>query len=390
MKIAIVKLSALGDIVHAMVALQFIKEQHPDAQIDWVVEQRFADVLKHQPDIDNVLTVDIKALKTNKIGILAEIKRLRRYASKHYDLVIDAQGLLKSSITARLLGNNVSGFDSNSIREQAASWLYSVKVAVPYDANTLDRNTTVLTQPLNISINREKVLAKKPFLFFKDEDERINLYLHRNIKNIVLVIGSTWESRNYPIEKFVKIAEALKQNCLIVWGNDSERKKAEWMCDQTEYVQIMPKLDLNSLKALIAKADLVIGNDTGPTHMAWGLNRPSITIFGPTPVSRVYQTPINKTIKSASEVNPFKLNKQDFSICEIDEQELIAMAETLLAEKSLSDQANIQSSTEHSLVKDVDNSLLDDIANSLINIDMDDFFLLSGEIFGLPYTNLET
>lgn len=385
MKIAIVKLSALGDIVHAMVALQFIKAQHPNAQIDWVVERRFAEVLNHQPDIDNVLTVDLKTLKTNKTGILKEIKRLRRYAAKHYDLVIDAQGLLKSSITARLLGKHVSGFDANSIREQAASWFYSVKVAIPYDANTIDRNTTVLTQPLNISISREQILDKKPFLFFKDEDERINLYLHRNLKNIVLVIGSTWESRNYPVEKFVKIADALQQNCLIIWGNEEERKKAEWMCDQSEWVQIMPKLDLNSLKALIARADLVIGNDTGPTHMAWALNRPSITIFGPTPVSRVYQTNINKTVKSASIVNPHKLNKQDFSIRDIDEQEIIDLAKNLLAaEQEKTAIINTeQTGSQDYPIREINNQELDEIAKSLINIDTDDFFLIGGDIFGL-------
>jgi heptosyltransferase-1 len=148
--------------------------------------------------------------------------------------------------------------------------------------------------------------------------------------NIVLVISSTWESRNYPAEKFINVAEALQQNCLVVWGNAAEKQKAEQMASQSAFIQVMPKLDLNSLKALIAHADLLIGNDTGPTHIAWGLNRPSITIFGPTPVSRVYQTAINKVIKSASEVNPYKLNKQDFSIKDIDEQEIITMARALL------------------------------------------------------------
>ncbi|PPD49844.1 MAG: lipopolysaccharide heptosyltransferase I [Methylobacter sp.] len=373
MKIAIVKLSALGDIVHAMVALQFIKAHHPDAQIDWIVEHRFAELLNHQPDIDNVLTVDIKALKSDKTGILREIKRLRRYAANHYDLVIDAQGLLKSTITARLLGKHVAGFDADSIRERAASWFYTVKVSSPYNANTIDRNATVLTQPLGIHISHEEILNKKPFLFFQNPDERINLYWHRNIKNIVLVIGSTWESRNYPIEKYVKIADALQQNCLIVWGNEEERKKAEWMCDQSDYVQIMPKLDLNSLKALIARADLVIGNDTGPTHMAWGLNRPSITIFGPTPVSRVYQTDINKTIKSPSKVNPHKLNKQDFSIRDIDEQEIIDMAKTLLADQTEAlALANAQKSANP--VREINDNELDDIANSLEDIDLLDLF----------------
>jgi heptosyltransferase-1 len=376
MKIAIVKLSALGDIVHAMVALQFIKAHQPDAQIDWIVEHRFAEILQYQPDLDNVLTVNLKALKNDKTSLLREIKRLRRYAAKHYDLVIDAQGLLKSSITARLLGSRVSGFDADSAREKFASWLYNVKVAIPYDANTIDRNATVLTQPLGIEISREQILAKKPFLFFKDQDERLELYLHKNLKNVVLVIGSTWESRNYPIEKYVKIADALKQNCLIVWGTDQERKNAEWMCDQSDNVQIMPKLDLNSLKALIAHADLVIGNDSGPTHMAWGLNRPSITIFGPTPISRVYQTDINKVVKSSSAVNPHKLDKQDFSIRDINPQEIITIAQDLLAHlPPASTQSRAAIIGKQALpIRDINDKDLDDIANSLENIDSDDFF----------------
>ena len=116
----------------------------------------------------------------------------------------------------------------------------------------------------------------------------------------------------------------------MIWGSPEEQAKAEWMAQQTKTIKVLPRLDLNSVKALIAKADLLIGNDTGPTHMAWGLNVPSITLFGPTPVSRVYQTDINKVLKSPSIVNPFKLNKQDFSIQEIAEQDVIQLAELLL------------------------------------------------------------
>jgi heptosyltransferase-1 len=148
-------------------------------------------------------------------------------------------------------------------------------------------------------------------------------------KNIVLIIGSSWDSKNYPADKFVKIASALQQNCLAVWGSEQEREKADWMSTQSGNIQVMPRLDLNSLKALIARADLLIGNDTGPTHMAWALNRPSITIFGPTPVRMAYQTGINKVVKSASIVNPYKLNRQDYSIKDIDENEIIELAKTL-------------------------------------------------------------
>jgi heptosyltransferase I len=329
-KIAIVKLSALGDIVHAMVALQFIKAYSPGIQIDWVVEEGFAEVLKNNPDIDSSLTVNLKSLKTNKAGIFQQIKNVRNYALNNYDLVIDAQGLIKSAITARILGKRIAGFDADSIREKAAAWFYDIKVACAYNTNTIDRNALVLSRPLGINITTEQILNKKPFLFFNDEDPQIYDFLSKDRKNIVLVIGSTWDSRNYPADKFVKIAQGLQQNCLVVWGNDQERKKADWMSMHSDTIKVMPKLDLNNLKALIAHADLLIGNDTGPTHMAWALNKPSITLFGPTPVSRVYQTPINKVVKSASIVNPHKLNKQDYSIKDIDENEIIELAKTLL------------------------------------------------------------
>lgn len=331
MKIAIVKLSALGDIVHAMVALQFIKANSPEIQIDWIVEERFAEVLNNNSDIDNVLTVNLKALKTNKAGIFPQLKKIRSYASNNYDLVIDAQGLIKSAVTAKIIGKRIAGFDADSIREKAASWFYDVKVACAYDANTIDRNALILSSPLGINISTEQILNKKPFLFFSNEDPQIYDFLAKDRLNIVLVIGSTWDSRNYPAARFVKIAEALQQNCLVIWGSEQEKAVAEWMATQSGLIKVMPELDLNSLKALIAQADLLIGNDTGPTHMAWGLNRPSITLFGPTPVSRVYQTDINKAVKSASIVNPYKLNKQDYSIKDIDEREIIEQAKFLLA-----------------------------------------------------------
>ncbi|MFI3187023.1 MAG: lipopolysaccharide heptosyltransferase I [Methylococcaceae bacterium] len=331
MKIAIVKLSALGDIVHAMVALQFLKAYSTEIQIDWIVEQRFAEVLQNNPDIDNLLTVNLKALKTSKAGIFAQLKKILKFADNNYDLVIDAQGLIKSAVVAKLVGKRIAGFDADSAREKAASWFYDVTVSCAYDANTIDRNALILSRPLGINITTEQILGKKPFLFFNHEDPQIYDFLLKNRLNIVLVIGSTWDSRNYPAERFVRIANALQQNCLVVWGSEQEKITAEWMATQSGLIKVMPRLDLNSLKALIAKADLLIGNDTGPTHMAWALNRPSITIFGPTPVSRVYQTDINKVVKSASLVNPYKLNKQDYSIKDIDEQVIIEQAKLLLS-----------------------------------------------------------
>ena len=329
MKIAIVKLSAMGDIIHAMSALEFIKKNNPNIEIDWIVESSFVAILEDNPHINNILPVNLKSIKKDKKQIFNQIKLIKQYAKNGYDLVIDAQGLLKSAITAKLLGKKVAGFSKDSIREKVASYFYNIKVDIDYAANTIDRNAKVLSNPLGFEITKEDILNKEPFLFYKDS-KRVDDLLSKEKKNIVFVVGSTWESRNYPKEKFAQIADELKENTIVVWGNEEERQKALWIQEHSSYAKAALKLNLNELKALIAKSDLTIGNDTGPTHMAWGLNRPSITIFGPTPVSRVYITDINKVVKSDSIVNPYKLNKQDFSINSIDAKDIIDIAKSLL------------------------------------------------------------
>ncbi|MGR8931323.1 MAG: glycosyltransferase family 9 protein, partial [Gammaproteobacteria bacterium] len=171
--------------------------------------------------------------------------------------------------------------------------------------------------------------AKQAFLFFQPPQQPLDSYVDKKQAHVLLVIGSTWPSRNYPKEKYLEVVNGLPAKSLISWGNDEERETAAWIA-QHSGATVLPRLSLNDLKAIIANVDLVIGNDTGPTHMAWGLNRPSITLFGPTPISRVYQTDINKVLKSPSAVNPFKLNKNDFSISEIHAEAVIELAKSLL------------------------------------------------------------
>ncbi|MFA7354402.1 MAG: glycosyltransferase family 9 protein, partial [Sulfurimonadaceae bacterium] len=151
MKICIVKLSAIGDIIHAMVTLQFIKKVLPHSRIDWIVEGAFVDVLKNNPHIDNILPINLKSLKKRKSEIFTQYKILKTYSKNNYDIVIDAQGLLKSAIVAKIIGaKTVAGFDKKSIREGIASLFYDKKVSIAYDANTIDRNVAVLCEPLGI------------------------------------------------------------------------------------------------------------------------------------------------------------------------------------------------------------------------------------------------
>ena len=329
LKICIVKLSAMGDIIHAMVALQFIKKELPNSQIDWIVEDGFKGVLENNPHIKNILPVNLKSIKSDKKQIFNQIKLLNQYGKNNYDIVIDAQGLLKSAIVSKIIGGRVvgsfiAGFDKDSIREGIASWFYDKSVFIKYDANTIDRNAKVISEPLGVKVTSNDIVSKQPFLFFSKTD--IKLEAPYNL----FVIGSTWESRNYPKEKFVEIADRLKIKTYIVWGSDDEHQKAIWMEKESEYLEILPRGSLNDLKSVIANCQLLIGNDTGPTHMAWGLNVPSITIFGPTPINRVYITDINRVIKSNSVIDHYKLNKNDFSIKEIKASDIVNIAKELI------------------------------------------------------------
>jgi len=327
MKVAIVKLSAMGDIIHAMVALQYIKQIQPSMQIDWIVEQGFAKVLEGNPYIDNILPVNLKAIKKDKMALFREIKKVKTYAKNNYDLVIDAQGLLKSAIVSKLLGKNRAGFSKDSIREGVASFFYNQTVEIAYEENAIERNIKVLCEPLDLIVSKEQILNKEKFLYLhRTNNLPFEIYIY-----ILFVVGASKENKIYPKEKFLEFAKNLDEKILVIWGNEYEEEVALYLEKEVDLAIACPKLNLDELKRIINGAKLVIGGDTGPTHMAWALNIPSISIFGNTPEYRnTYITPINKVIKSGSVVDSLKLDKNDFSIQEIDAQEIVTMAKELL------------------------------------------------------------
>ena len=329
MKIAIVKLSSLGDIVHTMVVLQFIKKYQPNSEVEWIVEKRFKGILENNPNIDQIHTVNFQSIKRNKSikSLFIELSKIKKFGN--YDLVIDFQGLLKTSIVAKSINSKkIVGFDWSSARESLSAFAYNQRVNISYDKNSIVRYAKLASEALNIKITLDDLNNKEPYLFSRSE------VLIPQTSYIVFVIGSTWPSRNYPKEKFVQIANALKKQCLVVWGSDEEKQKAEWLEGESKYIKAMSKLSLDELKYVISQSNLLIGNDTGPSHMSWALNIPSVILFGPTPVERAYQTDINLTIKSHSKINHWKLNKKDFSIKDISVDDVVKMSHHLLNNSS--------------------------------------------------------
>ena len=330
MKIAIVKLSALGDIVHAMIVLQFIKKYNQAIEIDWLVEEGYKELLEPHPDINKVLVVNMKKVKKKKSPYLLykELRRVRQFGP--YDLVIDMQSLIKSAIISRFIPSKLTlGFDKSSAREGLASIFYNKTFKFAYDKNVIERNFELIKFALNLPFKLEEVKYKLPFLYF--QKKHLNPALSNIKKNIVLIPGASFSSKCYPKERFVELTRQIDANYIIIWGNDREKIIADEIKYQSQHVVVMHKLSLDALISLINQVDLVIGSDTGPTHMAWALNIPSITLFGPTPGYRnTCITNINKIIESDSTVNPRKIDRSDHSIKNIKVSDISELAEKLL------------------------------------------------------------
>jgi len=324
-KIAIVRLSALGDIINSAVVLQFIKQYYPNAQIDWICEEIFSSILHANKALHSVHTVNLKALKKNKSFSLLKTTISKLSTLDDYDIVIDMQGLLKSAIVARIIGKNTHGFDKKSTRESLAALFYKTTSSIPYEENVIKRNCFIIADALGFEIT-DTMILKKEAIFSPTK----KFPLPNDKKNIAFVIGASWPSKIYPKESVAKICNALQEQCYIIWGNATEKEEAKWICEHSANATLAPKLSLNELVSFISSMDLLIGNDTGPTHLAWAQNIPSITLLGPTTTRMMYETSINKSLKSPSAVNLLKINKNDFSIKEIPPKKITQKAKELL------------------------------------------------------------
>ncbi|STP03939.1 lipopolysaccharide heptosyltransferase I [Helicobacter acinonychis] len=335
MKIAIVRLSALGDIIVSAVFLAMIKECFTNAQIEWFVDERFSTILEHSPYIDKLHPIALKGtLKSfNPLKIFKLFKSLRAY---EYDIIIDMQGLIKSAIITQCLkAPKKVGFDYASAREGLSALFYSQKVSIAYDESILKRNFTLISQALNLPKKEiSESLTSRAKVFSYQNSSQINaLNLNENKPKILFVLETSKTNKTYPIERFKELALMLEsvQICLL-WHADEKKAVALYctlknQCD----VLLLPKLTLNEVKALLFRMDLIIGGDTGITHLAWALQKASITLYGNTPMERFkLESPINVSLTGNSNAS---YHKKDFSIQNIEPERIKECVLNLLKEK---------------------------------------------------------
>ncbi|WP_441748146.1 lipopolysaccharide heptosyltransferase I [Helicobacter pylori] len=335
MKIAIVRLSALGDIIVSAVFLAAIKERFTNAQIEWFVDERFGAILEHSPYIDKLHPIALKSILTtfNPLKIFKLFKSLRAY---EYDIVIDMQGLIKSAlITQMLKAPKKVGFDYASAREGLSAFFYSQKVSITYDEPILKRNFTLLSHALNLPKKEisESLSSRAKVFSYQDSLKIDALNLNKNKLKILFVLETSKINKTYPIERFKELALALEnfQICLLWHANEDKANALYGALKNQRDVLLLPKLTLNEVKALLFKMDLIIGGDTGITHLAWALQKPSITLYGNTPMERFkLESPINVSLTGNSNAN---YHKKDFSIQNIEPKKIKECVLNILKEK---------------------------------------------------------
>lgn len=288
MKILVVRLSSLGDILHLFPAISDLRSRFPDAEIQWLVEPAFAEVAGWHSAVNKVITVPLRAHKKIWWKIPALLRKLRQQLqAENYDIVLDAQGLLKSALLARLAGVAVSGFAIGSARESLAVLLYKKSARLPDGLHVIDKNRQLVQQIFASD-------TSKPADYGLDEfrNKRMRAELSDTLKiitvqpYIVLLHGTTWNSKYWPEASWIELISLLgKQgwHCLLPWGNEAERQRAiRLQSAGNEQVQVLPKLSLTEMMDVLLHARGFVSVESGIGHLAAALDVPGVMLHGPT------------------------------------------------------------------------------------------------------------
>nr|WP_219852972.1 lipopolysaccharide heptosyltransferase I [Stutzerimonas stutzeri] len=280
----LIKTSSLGDVVHTLPAVTDAQRAVPGIQFDWVVEEGFAEIPAWHPAVAQVIPVAIRRWRKQPLQTLrsGEWRRFKaRLREARYDLVIDAQGLLKSAWMTRYVKAPIAGLDRDSAREPLASRFYDRRYAVPRDQHALERVRQLFAQSLGYPVpetiadygldrNQLATPGEAPYL----------LFLH----------GTTWPSKHWPEQYWRELAERMSEfgwAIRLPWGNADEKARAERIADGLAGVSVLPRLNLGGIAKVVAGARACVAVDTGLGHLAAALDVPSISLYGPTLPGRV-------------------------------------------------------------------------------------------------------
>jgi lipopolysaccharide heptosyltransferase I len=283
-RILIVRLSAIGDALHALPVLCALRDALPKAFLAWVVEGKTADLLRSHRALDELIVVPRGWLKSPR-AVLALRRRLR---TLRFDTTIDVQGLTKSAVAARLSGApRRIGFDGADGRE-LSRWLNNA--LVPATATHVIERNLELLRPLGIQSPTARFDLEIPPADAATS-RQILQRLGLNEPYCVINPGAGWTSKLWPTDRFAAVARHLGSargvRSLVVWAGDLEHSWAEEIvAGSGGHATLAPATSLCELAAVVREAALLVGSDTGPLHLAVAVGTPSVGLFGPMPAER--------------------------------------------------------------------------------------------------------
>jgi lipopolysaccharide heptosyltransferase I len=283
-RILIVRLSAIGDVIHGMPIACALREWFPQAWLTWVVEERAAELLQGHPALDELIVLPRGWLKSPR----AVWQLRRRLRAAQFDLALEAQGLTKAAIAAWLsAAKRRIGFGGQWGRE-LSPW-FNTELVDASDRHAVERNLALL-EPLGI---------ESPAVRFQVPERAADCAAVTALLEplglsdgfAIINVGAGWPSKLWPTDRYAAVAVHLGRDwampSVVVWGSAAERVRAEQIiAGAAGHAQLAPKMTLAQLAVLARRARLFLGSDTGPLHLAAAVGTPCVGLYGPWPAAK--------------------------------------------------------------------------------------------------------
>ncbi len=289
-RLLIVRMGALGDIVHALPIVAALRTHRPDVTVDWLVDARYAGVLALVEGVRRRIVVRAASASAEPgevrfAGVSGMASAIRHLRAQEYEAAVDLQGLIKSAAFARCAGaQRVVGFVRSQLREPAAGWLYREQVSGPSGGHVVAKNLAVLTvlgvPSAGVVFPWRSVASEAPAAV------RTEPVVARAAGFALVNPGAAWENKRWPPARFGALAallgERLNLASVVTWGPGERARADEVVAASRGFAVASPPTALHDLLALARQARLVVSGDTGPLHLAASVGAPIVGLFGPT------------------------------------------------------------------------------------------------------------
>jgi heptosyltransferase-1 len=282
MRVLIVKTSSMGDVIHTLPALTDAGNAIPNITFDWVVEENFAEIPAWHPLVKNIIPMAWRRWRKNLFAATTRDQAKKFYEkirAEKYDLVIDAQGLIKSAATALFAKGLHAGPDWPSAREAFASTFYSRKASVSQQQHAVVRMRSLFSQLLKYPLPETVAdygVDRNQFL--KNTTPSENPYL-------VFLHGTTWATKHWPESHWAALTKLANQSGYHVklpWGSLAEQERAQRIAQSATSAEVLPRQGLIGMATILAGAKAITAVDTGLGHLAAALDVPTVSLYGPT------------------------------------------------------------------------------------------------------------